>query len=69
MDRRPFRYLSFAAVLYRGFNYLDRAWAALLSALEQNTSISLIAGQFIDFIEQRARGAGVSGAIQERTNP
>ncbi|HET7394325.1 MAG TPA: hypothetical protein VFK25_11075 [Candidatus Binatia bacterium] len=61
--------LSLSAPLYGGFNYLDRAWAALLSDLEQNAGISIIAGQFIGFIEQRTRRAGVSGAVQEHTKP
>jgi hypothetical protein len=60
--------LLLSALLYRGFNYLNRAWAALFSALEQNTGIPFITNQFIGVIEQTASRADRSGAIQERTN-
>jgi hypothetical protein len=60
--------LLLSALLYRGFNYLNRAWAALFSALEQNTGIPFITNQFIGVIEQTASRADRSGAIQEGTN-
>jgi hypothetical protein len=66
--QKSFRRFLLSALLYRGFNYLNRAWAALFSALEQNTSIPFITNQFIGVIEQTASRADRSGAIQERTN-
>jgi hypothetical protein len=54
---------------YRGFNYFDCPWAALLSAFEQNTGVSFFTDQLIAIIEQKVRRASLSGAIQECTNP
>jgi hypothetical protein len=56
-----------STLLYRGFNYFDRAWAALFSVLEQNKGVSFITDYFIVIFEQKARRADLSGAIEERT--